>query len=116
MNFTPQERKMIERLRKQERQWRWGRWMSLVSGIFSAGICIAIFCMVVTRIQSKSADIASSALLLSLSFPIILIFTGHATICLLLAIRDWHGNTARTLLLRLLDECDKRSMTHDDTV
>jgi uncharacterized membrane protein HdeD (DUF308 family) len=105
---------MIERLRKQEHQWRSGRWASLVSGIFSAGFCVTIFCMVVSYLQSKSPDTASSALLLSVSFPIILIFAGHAAVCLALAIRDWHGNTTRTLLLRLLDEGDKRNKTHDD--
>src|SRR5437899_5867358 len=41
MNFTPQETKLIERLRKHDRQWRWARWLVLVMGVFSAGLCTA---------------------------------------------------------------------------
>src|SRR6185312_14911545 len=39
VNFTPQEMKLVERLRKQERQWNWVRWVRLGAGICSLGIC-----------------------------------------------------------------------------
>ena len=107
---------MVETLRKQDRNWRFGRWMVLVSGIFSAGLCIAIFCLVVPRIQSKSEDISSAEFMLSFSFPIILLFAGTASMCLTLVIRDWHGNTTRTLLIKLLDEQQERGIPDDKAV
>jgi hypothetical protein len=113
MELNQQEQRMVERLRKKKRHWRWVRWMLLVIGISSAGLCIAIFYLVVPSAQSQSQDASSSALLLSVSFPIILIFASQATVCLSPAIRDWHGNATHTLLLRLLDECKKRSVGDD---
>ena len=47
MQFTPQETKLIERLRKQERRWPRMRWALLATGIFAAGcytyILIALY-------------------------------------------------------------------------
>ncbi len=42
MTFTPQEMKLIERLRKYDRQWRWARWLVLLMGLFSTGLCAAL--------------------------------------------------------------------------
>jgi hypothetical protein len=80
----------------------------LLAGVFSAGFCVFVFCVVLPRIQSEK-DMASAALALALAFPGILIFAGSATMCLVLVIRDWHGNTTRALLLRLVDESTTRT-------
>ena len=103
MQLTALEHRMVERMRKQERQWRWARWLTLFMGVFQAATGIAVLCVIMPRIESGREDMASSALILSLSYPFILLCAGSATLFLCLAIRDWHGNTTRTLLLRLLD-------------
>ena len=108
MEFNQQERRMVERLRKQERQWRWARWTTLLVGVFNVGVCVFISFLVLPHVQSEK-DMASAALMLAITFPGILIFAGSATVCLALAVRDWHGNTTRMLLLRLVDESAKRS-------
>src|SRR2546430_1224046 len=114
MELTQQEQRMVERLRKQERQWRWARWTTLLVGVFSAGVCFFISSLVLPRIQSEK-DMASTAFILAITFPAILIFAGNATMCLALAFRDWHGNTARVLMLRLVDESAKRKAKDEHT-
>jgi hypothetical protein len=108
MELSHQEQRMIERLRKQERQWHWARWAALASGILSAGLCGFILCFILPRVQSGT-DMAGAAFGLALMFPMVLVFAQIAAIGLALVIRDWHGNTTRTLLLRLVDDSTKRA-------
>ena len=109
MELTQQEQRMVERLRKQERQWRWARWTTLASGIFSAAVCVYIFLLVLPRVQSEK-HMASAAMVAAVTFPAVLVFASAATMCLTLVFRDWHGNTTRILLLRLVDESSKRKV------
>ncbi|MCW5554257.1 MAG: hypothetical protein KIS67_19125 [Verrucomicrobiae bacterium] len=105
MNFTPQETKMIERLRKYERQWRWARWSVLVMGILSAGLCIVFgFILRWLIVESQAGHFDGQTV-----FFILLIWTKccfylfFGTWCLATVCFKWHGDVNRMLLLRLLD-------------
>ena len=106
MELTEREQRMVQRMRKQERQWRWAKWAALLAGILSAAGCIFVLCMAMPQVQSE--DTASGAFMLAIMFPVVLVFAGTAAMCLGLVCRDWHGNTTRSLLLRLVDGSAER--------
>jgi hypothetical protein len=108
MQLTAREAKMVARLRKAERLWPRWRWAVLGAGFFAWAVYGYIAFSVFGRLQS--AEIGKD----SLGYMIWL--TGFAMIwpkCLLgfavgacligFAIRDWHGNVHRMLLLKLLN-------------
>ena len=108
MELTQKEQRMVARLRKQERRWRWGRWLMLSSGVFHAAVAVVTSCVFLPQIQAES-DMANAAFELAVVFPLVLVFSANATLFLCLAIRDWHGNTTRMLLLKLLETSSKRN-------
>jgi len=105
MEFTPQEMKLIERLRKQDQQWKWARWLVLAMGLLSATACVIFGCLL-NRLISESAQgqFESHAV-----FFIILFWTKcclyflFSAWCFTTVFLKWHGNVSRMLLLRLLD-------------
>ena len=117
MQFTAREAKMVARLRKTERLWPRGRWVLIGAGIFAWAVYGYIAFSISERLQS--VDLGKD----SLGYEIWL--TGFAMIwpkCLLgfvigtylisVAIRDWHGNVNRMLLLKLLDDQEKQIESH----
>jgi hypothetical protein len=105
MEFTAQETKLIERLRKQDRQWKWARWLLLAMGFFSATVC-AVFSYAVHWVLSESArgQLDSSAVLLLLLFWTKgCLYFVFSIWCFVTAAIKWHGDVNRMLLLRLLD-------------
>ena len=118
MQLTAREAKMVAWLRKAERLWPRWRWAVLGAGIFAWAVNGYIAFSIYERLQS--VDIGKD----SLGYEIWL--TGFAMIwpkCLLgfavgaclivLAIRDWHGNVHRTLLLKLLDAQERQVEKRD---
>jgi|SRR6185295_5611189 len=106
MKLTRQEQQMVDRLRKQERQWRWARWTTLVSGIVTGVVAAYIFYLTTSQFPSDG-DSVSSVVILVLSFIACLMFTAIASFQLVQVFTDWHGNTTRVLLLKLIDESTK---------
>ncbi len=105
LEFTPQERKMIERLRTQERLWPRLRWFCLVAGtlaLVNVGMWGYMLLALLHNLGDSKPDYVAMVNA-SLIFPKVLIHIGIATWCITIAIRDWHGNVNRMLLLRLLD-------------
>src|SRR6185312_14270996 len=105
MEFTRQEMKLIERLRKQDRQWRWARWLVLAMGILSIGAC-AMFGYVFHLLVSESAQ----GHLDSVSISFICLFWTKCCFyfvfgvwCFVTVAVKWHGDVNRMLLLKLLD-------------
>ena len=94
---------MIERLRKEDRRWRRTRWVLLAM----AGLLLAAYAyiahMLLTDFSSDSIGNNASLWLFALFWPKILLASCVAGGLIGLAIRDWHGNVTRMLLLRLLD-------------
>lgn len=109
MEFTQQEMKLIARLRKQDRQWRWARWLVLAMGVLSVIAC-ATFAYAVHRLVSESAQghLDSDAV-----FFIVLFWTKccfyfvFGIWCFITAFFKWHGDVNRMLLLKLLDAQQK---------
>ena len=111
MELTPQEIKMIERLRKQQRQWKLTRWIVLALGILSAAGCV-IFGYFFYRIifESSQAQPDWAAVLLVIFFWTKCVFYFLFSIwCFATVISKWHGDTNRVLLLKLLDKIDGNS-------
>jgi len=110
VNFTPQETKLLQRLRKRERQWRWVRWLMLVVGVFCVGLCGAFGFLLHLFIPAFSDHGAINANMLLL---ILVIWTQcclHLVLGILFiatVILDWHGNVNRVFLLKLLDAQEK---------
>lgn len=97
---------MIEQLRKQERQWRWAKWVLLLGGAFLCG-CYLLMLLWVTKAVSVEEFGESAALIYAMVFPKAYVMIAAAAILMGWAIRDWRGNTTRTLLLKLIDQCDR---------
>ena len=109
MQFTPQELKLIERLRKQERNWPRTRWILLVVAAlgFAGYGYVAVFLL--STLDSQTTSPADSALLVAVFWPKALLMMIIASGFIALAIRDWRGNAHRMLLLRLLDAHQKET-------
>ncbi|SRR5260221_425977 len=109
MKFTPQEMKLIERLRKQERRWPRTRWILLGMAAFILAAYGYTAHMLFSTLDSKTFSPADSALLFALYWPQLLLMTVMAGAFIALAVRDWRGNVHRMLLLRLLDAHQKEA-------
>ena len=102
MTLTDQEKRMIERLRKQQQRWHSAKWVMLFGG-FSLGIgYLGLLCWIWKGILvGEIPNSVKDALLLF--YPLIIFALGMAFWMIATAIRDWRGNITRTLLLKLLD-------------
>jgi hypothetical protein len=103
MHLTPQEMKLAERLRKQDRRWPRDRWILLVVGAFVLLCYGYILVSACCRFDFQNLQ-ATDVLLFAVLWPKCLIMFLFGTYFIVWAIRDWHGNANRKLLLRLLDQ------------
>src|SRR5258708_4963122 len=106
MQFTPREMKLIERLRKQERQWPRLRWVLLAGGLLctvALGLYGHTLFSLVSGLNSAEPTSADTVLAIAIFFPKCLVHLAIATWAFAKASTDWHGNANRMLLLRLLD-------------
>ena len=118
MQLTPREVKMVARLRKTERLWPRLRWAVLGAGIFAWAVYGYIAFSICDRLQSADAghDSFGSYVWLAgfaMMWPKCLLGFVVGTCLIVLAIRDWHGNVNRVLLLKLLDAQEKQIERHD---
>jgi hypothetical protein len=109
MQFTPQESKLIERLRKQERKWPRTRWILIGMAAFGFAIYGYVAYILFSTLDSKTFSPADSALLFAVFWPKALLMMVFASWFIVFAVRDWHGNVERMLLLRLLDAHQKQT-------
>jgi hypothetical protein len=112
VKFTPQELKMVERMRKAERLWPRMRWVLLIAGTFCALVHLALLWQAMDIAQISGLE-DTGLLFYSLAYPRALLGLLAGAWCIGWAIRDWHGNGNRTLLLRLIDDCQKRKETSE---
>ena len=113
MQFTLQEMKLIERLRKQERRWPRTRWVLLAGGAFTYAAYGYITYALFSRLGSDEFGKGSTDLLLTIYWPKCLLGFLFATWCMAVAFRDWHGNVHRMLLLKLLDVHKQETSNND---
>jgi hypothetical protein len=121
IQFTPQEQKWIERLRKEQLRWPKARWFSLGVGIFLILVYSFILIMLfnVPGFPGRSSN--PQDLTLSLVFEVnwLIFFAMFWPKCLLGFVLgtwlivwtkiNWYGNANRMLLLRLLDANQKQA-------
>ena len=113
MQFTPQEMKLIERLRRQERQWPRARWLLLATGIFVpvcyTPILVRFFGTLRLDETPQVENLVWKLFNFLLFYPTCLIGFCLAAWLITLAIIHWHGNAHRMLLLKLLDAQPKET-------
>jgi len=114
VNFTSQETKLLERLRKQERQWHWARWLRLVAGICCIGFSVlfGFFLHFLIGIATSDHGLFSNAnmvLFILLTWTQCCFYSVFGIWSLVTVVLDWHGNANRMLLLKLLDAQQKDS-------
>ena len=114
MQFTPREMKLIERLRKQERHWPRTRWILLGMAAFILVAYGYVAYLLFSILDSQTFSPMDSALVFAFIWPKLLLMTVMAGAFIALAIRDWHGNVNRMLLLRLLDAHQKETETDEN--
>lgn len=109
MQFTPQELKLIERLRKQERMWNRTRWILLAMGVLTIGVYAYIAIWIFGALGSEELSADDQALIVAFFWPKVLFGNLLAAVLIGLAVRDWRGNAMRMLVLRLLEDHQKDS-------
>jgi len=107
MQFTPQEMKLIERLRKQERLWPRTRWILLGVAAFGFATYGYVAYVLFSVLDSKTFSPADTALVFAFFWPKALLMVLLTSAFIAMAVRDWRGNVHRMLLLRLLDAHEK---------
>lgn len=110
MQFTPHETKLIERLRKREKRWPRDRWIILTGAALTlVGYAYVLFRLIAMLKSDSFTDLpGATALIVAFLWPKCLFGFCLGSILLGLAIRDWHGNVQRMLLLKLLEEQQKK--------
>ena len=110
MEFTPQETKLVARLRKQQRRWVWARWFFLGMGLVSVVLC-AMFGVLLHSLVSGAVGEhpdGMSVLFIVLIWTKCCMYFGFALCFLIVAWTKWHGDINRTLLLKLLDALERQ--------
>jgi len=112
VQLTPREQKLVERMRKQERQWSRLRWFLIGAGIFAVLCSGFIMTELVQHIDDMLPvhdDVMSRCWMLgfALFWPKSLMLFGFGVFFIIWAIGDWHGNANRMLLLKLLEAQQK---------
>ena len=103
MTFSPDEIRMIERLRRTEVQFHRRRWFL---AIFGAAQIVGWFILlvIVARFPSEPARLMFAAYLL----PACYVFLAGNSVGLGLVLVRWRGDAKTQLLLRITDELQKR--------
>lgn len=101
MILIPQEQKMVAKLRKKQRMWRWAKWVILIEGLV---LVIVTVCTLIFLASLANPEDEFGIFLFFSSYPVLMFGGAMGGIMVGTAIRDWHGNTTDTLLLKLLDE------------
>ncbi len=114
MQLTAREQKMVARLRKAERLWPRWRWAVLGAGVFAWAVYGYIAFTLANRLQSIETDRGNFEFNIwlvgfAMMWPKCLIGFALGAFLIVLAIKDWHGNTNRVLLLKLLDAQQKQA-------
>jgi len=115
MEFTSQEMKLIGRLRKQDRQWIWARWLVLLMGVFStvASAVMGYFLhSLLSEWEQQGLHTSTTVFLTILIWTKCCFYLGFGFWCFVTAIVKWHGDVNRMLLLRLLDAQQEVNKEH----
>ena len=103
MKLTTGELRLVERLRKQERQWRFTRWLLALGGVILMGLWAWMLWRVLGSTDTPT-DVREAELVRALAYPKVLFGMAVGAAMIGLATRDWVGRPPRILLLRLLED------------
>ena len=98
--------RLVERLKKQDRQWPRGRWVLLALGILSAvdlALCSYLLFKVLPAVNEPGQNREEAAIAIAFLFPKCLATLAITCWLFTKVITEWHGNVNRMLLLKLLD-------------
>jgi hypothetical protein len=104
MELTANELKLLKRLRKYERQWRYTRWVLVAGGLALMGMWAWMLYYISTSTQTQGSE--EAGLFRALAYPKVLFGMIFAATMIGFALRDWWGSPTRILLLRLLEQHD----------
>jgi hypothetical protein len=110
MEFTHEETKLIERLRKHQRRWAWARWVCLGLGLSSAVLCAMFGLLLHSLVSEPGGDRldGTSVFFIVLIWTKCCIYFGLALCFLITAWTKWNGDANRVLLLKLLDTQERQ--------
>jgi hypothetical protein len=100
MQLSDAEQKMVARLRKRKQTFARWRWALLFTGIFSMGIGIYCFVILLRMFQLDSTAAAWAAFFAPVAYLFLIIGTWIAADTLM----SWHGKPEVDLLLRLMED------------
>jgi hypothetical protein len=103
MKLTAKELRLVQRLRKYERQWRYTRWVLVAGGLALIGVWAWMLYYVSSSTQTPGAE-ETAGLLRAYAYPKVLFGMIIGAIMIGFALRDWWGSATRVLLLRLLED------------
>lgn len=110
MELTPDETRLVSRLRAREHQWLVNRWIIVFGGIF---IYLSHGYLVVLMYQrDQFMEVSAEEVLL---WPLCLIIFFVASCAIAIALADWRGNPTRVLLLKMLDAGQSRESDDEHT-
>ena len=109
MKLTATEAKLLKQLRNREMGMFRTRYWFIALGIISY-IAAGYGCFLMQRWSYKNSQMPPefyakvAPIFYTFIFPIVLAMAAQGSYFLGTAIRDWHGNSIRVLLLKLIDE------------
>jgi hypothetical protein len=115
MQFTPQETRLIAKLRKQNRQWPRTRWLVLAIAVLSIFVCVGwgYFVYSLTLASNTSPLDSGDFFVIALLWTKCCLWFWIGTWALVTVSTKWHGDVNRMLLLRLLDAQEKQQVGDD---
>jgi hypothetical protein len=105
MKLTPSEIKMLANLRKQQAQWPTVRWLQLIIGL---GTAIAFACLYVRLSSFMKNDPMLGLAAFAVLSPVLILWVIFGGYKAGQAIMEWRGNPEKTLLLKLIEDVDKK--------
>jgi hypothetical protein len=104
MNLTPQETKMLTRMRNEQARWPKVRWFDLVFGI-----AVFIACSFqIDRLLDLLTDKQMFGVVALLA-PVIMVWMLFGGYKVVHALTNWHGDPERVLLLKAIEEIQEHS-------
>jgi hypothetical protein len=101
MKLSEADAKLVRRLGKNEKTWRWARWTALLGGLLMIGASAFLF----QRLWSTLTPDKLLLLLCLFVAPVcgVVLFLGAVSVGYTLAF--WKGRPVLKLLLHLIEEC-----------
>ena len=116
IEFTPQEVRLINGLRKAELQWRRMRWMSTAAAALSMVCGVLVMKWLINEIEAAARFSEShQAVIIAIIWPTFLLYALVVGGAVGVAVSSWFRDPIRPLLLKLLDAQQKQGSMETET-